>query len=115
MLFPIVRSIRLQYLGLGFSQGDTDGDGALSQAEAQALIPDLDEASFDALDANDDGLLQESELVSASDDTSDASGCVGSKKQGDWRKQLGDWMGMLIGLAAVLVARRSHAWPRRKK
>jgi hypothetical protein len=41
--------------------------------------------------------------------------CTAPTKGGDWRMQLGDWMGLLIGLSAMLVARRGHALTRRKK
>jgi hypothetical protein len=99
----------------GFAEGDTDGDGALSLEEAQELVPDVEESDFTALDTNGDGLVTESELVAASDDASAGGICGGSKKQGDWRKQLGDWMGLLVGLSALLLARRSHALTYRKK
>jgi EF hand len=43
--------------GRGMAQIDTDGDGAWSLAELQAVWPDFDAARFSRLDRNGDGLI----------------------------------------------------------
>lgn len=44
---------------------DTDQDGLLTLAELQAEYPDLTEATYDAVDANADGAVDDDELAAA--------------------------------------------------
>lgn len=57
---PDVHEIAGQLLD-GFADGDTDHDGSLSLAEAQALIPTLTQQTFDLIDTNSDGKLSQAE------------------------------------------------------
>ena len=44
---------------------DTDGDGAVSLAEVQAVVADFTEEQFAGIDTNADGMLDEAELAAA--------------------------------------------------
>ncbi|SLN18110.1 EF hand [Roseovarius albus] len=44
---------------------DTDGDGVVSFTELQAVYPTLTEESFSAIDANEDGVIDEAEMTAA--------------------------------------------------
>jgi len=46
---------------------DTDGDGAVSLAEVQAVVADFTEEQFAGIDTNADGLLDEAELAAAAE------------------------------------------------
>ena len=52
-----------QYFDERFKKADTDGDGALSKAEAEKSMPRL-ARDFDAIDANKDGKVTQDELRS---------------------------------------------------
>jgi hypothetical protein len=64
-----------------FSSADTDKDGFVSLTELQVLFPDYDQARIDQIDANADGMLDETEFASlegapeslVDDDTEDNS------------------------------------------
>ena len=43
------------------AEGDTDGDGAFSLSELQAIRPELTEERFARVDRNGDGLISEDE------------------------------------------------------
>lgn len=47
------------------SQADTDGDGMISIDEFTAAWPDMTEAVFVSVDANGDGMIDETELADA--------------------------------------------------
>jgi hypothetical protein len=47
----------------GFASADTNLDGMLSYSEAAAVYPSLTQAQFDALDTDGDGALTEAELA----------------------------------------------------
>ncbi|MEL6376892.1 MAG: EF-hand domain-containing protein [Pseudomonadota bacterium] len=44
---------------------DTDGDGLVSPSEFQEALPDAPEGTFERLDANGDGALNEAEVAAA--------------------------------------------------
>lgn len=58
-------------LGLGFaattavaaSEIDTNGDGMMTIDEVQAVFPDVSAEAFAEADANDDGALDDAEMV----------------------------------------------------
>jgi Ca2+-binding EF-hand superfamily protein len=45
-----------------FEDVDTDGNGAISLSEVQAVAPEVTEADFDTFDHDDDGALSETEF-----------------------------------------------------
>ncbi|NLW49194.1 MAG: hypothetical protein GXY86_17915 [Firmicutes bacterium] len=81
----------------GFDGADKNNDG-LSYAEAAALVPDISQEQFDALDADHDGRLSPEELGGASP----GCHCSGAKSLGDWRHRAGDLF--LIGLGLLSQA-----------
>ena len=44
-------------------QADTDGDGSVTLEEFQAAFPNADEAAFNRLDRNDDGVINKDDCV----------------------------------------------------
>lgn len=46
---------------------DTDGDGFASMAELQVIYPDLTEELFEEIDTDDDGLVNDDEMLVAID------------------------------------------------
>jgi len=44
---------------------DADGDGKVTLEEVQAVAPNVTEATFEAIDANGDGSLDEAEIADA--------------------------------------------------
>lgn len=45
-----------------FEDVDTDGSGAISLSEVQAVAPEVTEADFDTFDHDDDGVLSQTEF-----------------------------------------------------
>ncbi len=82
-----------------FEAADTDGDGRISQEEAETAVPGLTPEVFDQLDTNGDGRLDTEELGMPAD------GC-GCKKSGLPPAGLGQKLGDLFlgGLALALLA-----------
>jgi hypothetical protein len=95
-------------LSTNFDASDTDNDGQLSYEEALAATPTLSQDTFDDLDANNDGLLSPEEVEP---DTGGGGICGGGKK--DWRKSLGDWLWLGVGLVALLTSRKGIARARK--
>lgn len=85
----------------GFDAADSDGNGRLSLAEAQAAQPGLTGEDFAALDRNGDGALSRHELEAYLDDSCGGGcrGCHGG--HADWGGRLGGLCMMFLGLMGL--------------
>jgi Ca2+-binding EF-hand superfamily protein len=88
----------------GFVAADTNHDGLLSLAEAQAARPQFTTADFKYIDTNSDGTISQNELAAyLKPDT----GCVCTKSDftlgGLW-KRLGDFFLGALGLAVLTLS-----------
>jgi len=52
-------------LSEGVIEIDTNGDGLMTIHEIQTIYPELEAEAFDMMDTNNDGVIEDSEMVAA--------------------------------------------------
>ncbi|WP_170759874.1 hypothetical protein [Ruegeria lacuscaerulensis] len=60
-----VLALGLPALAVAQSTADANGDGVLTIEEVQAVLPEVDADGFSAMDTNGDGALDEAEIAVA--------------------------------------------------
>ncbi len=98
---PAPLTDKVQALLDGFGAADTNGDGRLSLAEAQAAQPGLTPDEFALLDRNGDGMLSQRELDAYLDGGHGCRGCHGGGP--GWGEGLGELLVALMTLFGLGV------------
>jgi hypothetical protein len=100
---PVETSDLIELLATSFDDVDTDNNGKVSFAEAQAALPGLTQASFDEVDTNGDGQISRKEADAC-------GGCFGCAPAGGGvLRHLSDlFLGGLALFMMTLFGRRGN-------